>query len=255
MQQLYPQPVQTVDVEAVYAADQRPAPPDRPWVLANMVSSVDGATALDGVSGPLGGAADRFVFAAIRAVPDAILVAGGTVRSERYGPPRLSEASQRRRSERGQRRLPRLAIVTGSLRLDFDAELFRVAPRQTMIFTAASAPAGLRARAEQVAEVVETGDYTVDIGWALRRLRDAGVTTLLSEGGPSLLGQLVEGDFLDEICLTSAPLLVGGDSKRIVAGARPEPRRLRLDRVLAEDGVLFYRYLRDRRQGNSSAGI
>lgn len=255
MRQLYPQPAESVDVEAVYESDHRPAPPGRPWVLANMVSSVDGATALEGVSGPLGGPADRLVFAAIRAICDVILVGGGTVRSEGYGPPRLSETSQLRRSERGQPRLPRLAIVTGSLQLDFDAELFRVGPEQTIIFTAASAPADRRVRAEQAAEVVETGREAVDIGSALRWLREKGTTTVLTEGGPSLLGQLVEHDLLDEICVTSAPLLAGGDSKRMVAGARPEPRHLRLDRVLSEDGVLFHRYLRDRSQGNNSAGI
>ena len=66
-------------------APRRP-PTGRPWVLVNMVASIDGATAVDGRSGGLGGPGDKAVFHALRAVADVILVGAGTVRAEHYGP-------------------------------------------------------------------------------------------------------------------------------------------------------------------------
>src|ERR1700722_18281627 len=61
----------------------------RPWVRANMVASVDGAAALEGRSGGLGGAADRKLFHVLRSLADVVLVGGGTARAEKYKPARL----------------------------------------------------------------------------------------------------------------------------------------------------------------------
>ena len=46
----------------------------RPWVIVNFVTSVDGATTIDGASTRLGDDDDMAVFQALRAVPDVILV-------------------------------------------------------------------------------------------------------------------------------------------------------------------------------------
>jgi riboflavin biosynthesis pyrimidine reductase len=67
---------------------------------------------------------------------------------------------------------------------------------------------------------------------------------VLSEGGPSLNGQLLAAGLVDELCLSLAPLLAGGESARIAHGAAPPtPARMRLARVLEEDGMLFLRYV------------
>ncbi len=50
-----------MDPVAAYHDPERPAPGARPWVLVNMVASVDGATAVDGRSGLLGGDAEAGV--------------------------------------------------------------------------------------------------------------------------------------------------------------------------------------------------
>jgi riboflavin biosynthesis pyrimidine reductase len=47
----------------------------RPSVRLNMIASVDGATALAGASGGLGGAADRRLFSLLRSLADTVLVA------------------------------------------------------------------------------------------------------------------------------------------------------------------------------------
>ncbi len=56
------------------------AGPGRPWVRANMIESADGAAAVDGLSGGLGGPADREVFGLLRALAGVILVGAGTAR-------------------------------------------------------------------------------------------------------------------------------------------------------------------------------
>jgi len=51
-----------------------------------MIASIDGVTAVAGLSGGLGGPADQALFAVLRSQADIVLVAAGTVRGEHYGP-------------------------------------------------------------------------------------------------------------------------------------------------------------------------
>lgn len=243
VRQLLPDPRPSVDVEDVYAADARAPGPDRPWVLLNMVAGVDGATAVGGRSGDLGGPGDRLVFGALRGVPDVILVAAGTVRAEDYGPPRPSTAQQARRAARGQQPFPRIAIVTSRLDLALDRPLFTDSPTKPIVITDANADAARVAAVREVAEVLVCGDRRVDLRAAITALRPyAGV--VLCEGGPSLNGELVAADLVDEICLSVGPTLVGGESARIVHGPEITPVPLVLQRVLEHDGALFLRYTR-----------
>lgn len=245
VRQLLPHPDDDVDVVAAYAGDARPAPASRPWVLVNMVASADGATAVDGRSGALGGPVDRAAFTAIRAVPDVILVAAGTARAEGYGPPRTPPALQDQRRARGQAAKPRIAIVTRRVDLDLGAELFADPASRCLVLVPEDTAAERLAAVATVADVVAAGDGGVDLAACLGHLHDAGVRTVLAEGGPSLLGQLVAADLVDELCLTLSPALVAGGSARIVhgpdlpGGLAP----LRLERVLEQDGTLLLRYV------------
>jgi riboflavin biosynthesis pyrimidine reductase len=247
------------DLAEIYGADSRPPQDDRPWVLGNMIASVDGAaTDPAGRSGGLGGPADRQVFMAIRAVADIVLAGAGTVRTERYGPARLPPSLEEARLARGQSARPRIAVVTRSLALDLDLPLFREATdedRPLVVTTTAGmdrvrSAGGATATQDlaMVAEIVVAGDRSVDWGTALRALRaTARAGVLLVEGGPNTIGQVVAADLLDELCLTVSPQLVGAGGPRIVNGVDWDaPRRLALDRVMANDDFLFIRYLRVR---------
>ena len=188
-------------------------------------STVDGATAINGRSGGLGGPADKKVFAAIRAVADVILVGAGTVRAENYGPPSVPA---------------RLAIVTAKLDLAPDARVFSNGYRPIIVTTEDSDPER-RAALETVADVVLAGRGHVDLKAALRHFEGV----VLCEGGPSLNGQLLADALVDELCLSLAPLLASGESSRIARGPDlAEPVRLRLARILEEDEILFLRYVR-----------
>lgn len=244
MRQLLPVEVADVDPVAAYLAAERPAPADRPWVVVGMVSSLDGATAVEGRSGPLGGPADRIVFRAVRAIADVILVAAGTARTERYGPVRLGEEARAARAAAGRSGMPGLAVVTASLDLDV-AALAGDGPRP-IVYTTDHVDPARRAAAEAVADVRVAGRERVDVRRALADLRSDGVGVVVCEGGPSLNGALVDADVVDEWCVTLAPAVAGGDSPRLVAGAAPlgAPRPLRLAQLLTDDGVLFGRWVR-----------
>jgi len=246
VRQLLPTPGD-VDPIAAYLAAPRPTPPDRPWVAMSMVSSLDGATAVHGRSGPLGGEPDRAVFRAVRAVADAVLVAAGTVRTEGYGPVRLAAATRAARIVAGRSdTAPRLVVVSASLDVDLDRAA--EGPVRPLVLTTADADPGRRRTVEARAEVRAHGTGQVDLSAALAGLRADGVEVVVCEGGPTLNRALVADDLVDEWCVTLAPTIAGGASRRVVDGA-PEvgdAQPLDLVSLLEEDGVLLGRWVRRR---------
>jgi riboflavin-specific deaminase-like protein len=245
---LLPEPLpEPVDGPARYQADQRGGFAHRPWVLLNMVASLDGAIAIEGRSGGLGGDSDRAVFLALRTCADVIVVGAGTARAEDYGPPQISADDRARRVERGQAPVPRLAVVTASLRLDPTSRLFADPERRPIVVTTSDAPVDQRRVLAEVADIVEAGLGRVDVRAMLGALRAGGAEVALCEGGPTLNGQLAAEGMVDEVCLTISPLLVGGHSPRLADSSEAGlVAAMRLDRLLEDDGSLFLRYVRDR---------
>jgi riboflavin biosynthesis pyrimidine reductase len=93
--------------------------------------------------------------------------------------------------------------------------------------------------------VVRSGpDGPADLAALLRELRGEGVGAVLCEGGPRLHGALWSAGLVDELLLTIAPKLSGGDAPRIVEGALPGVEELELAWLLEQDGELFARYRR-----------
>jgi riboflavin biosynthesis pyrimidine reductase len=189
----------------------RPRLGGRPWVLANMVVGLDGSLAWNGRVGSLSSGSDRSLFVRLRGLADGVMVGAGTVRAEGYGPVNLPEAARAARAAAGRAEVPPLLVVSRSLDLDWDGPLFTSgnAPLPVVI-TAASAPAEAMARATERADVVVAGDARVDLGLALEALHERGMQVVLTEGGPTLLAELVSGGLLDELCLTLTPVF-GGD--------------------------------------------
>lgn len=249
MRRLYPRPeghAVEVDAQTAYCDVAREAPQGRPWVVLDMIASVDGATAAEGRSGGLGGTADRAVFRSLRAAADVILVGSGTFSAEGYGPPRLGSDLQAARRGRGQPPQPRIAVVTGRLGLDLSAPFFTDSPARPIVVTAASADPARRDAATAVADVLVCGPGPrIDLAAAMADLAGTGVAVVLCEGGPTLNADLMAAGLVDEICLSVSPMVVGGTSHRIVADAAlAAPVALELAHVLEEDGFLFLRYLR-----------
>lgn len=243
MQQLLPVPAD-VDPAEAHGSAQRPVSPGRPWVLLNMVTTLDGATAVDGVSGALGGDADHAVFVAIRAVGDVILAGAATVRAENYGPPRTPAARQVERLARGQQAVPRIAVVTRSLDLDPTTPLFTEAVERPLIYTVEGADQARWAALAEVADVVAVGTDDVDMAAMAEHLASTGARTVVVEGGPVINGQLLAAGLVDELNITLAPVLAGGSSHRLTHGADPGDHEMTLAHLWTADDVLLARYVR-----------
>lgn len=248
VRQILPTLLEAVDIPALYRADERPPPSDRPWILANMVTSVDGATAVDGLSGKLGGDGDKAVFRAVRALADAIVVGAGTAVAENYGPPVLSPDLIATRVASGQTPLPRIVVVSNTLRSfsNFGTRLFTTDGFRPTVITSGAAPPEQVEAMRSVADVEVIGSAEVDLSAMFAKLRADGIMRALVEGGPTLNGHLLAADLLDEVVLTFAPALASGRSNRFAINESATLHQLRLVRVLEADSHLFFRYVRDR---------
>lgn len=243
MQQLLPEPAD-IDPAEAHGSASRPHPSRRPWLLLNMVTTIDGATTVDGVSGALGGDADQAVFSAIRAVGDVILAGAATVRAEGYGPPRTPPTRQAERTARGQQPFPRIAVVTRSLDLDPTTPLFTEAVERPLVYTVERADETKRAALAEVAEVVTIGADDVDMVVMAEHLYGTGARTVVVEGGPVINGQLLDAGMIDELNLTLAPVMGGGSSYRVAHGADPGHHEMVLAHLWMADSVLLARYVR-----------
>ena len=219
MRRLLPDFADAVELADAYAEPARRRRRDRPWVIVNMIASLDGAIALGERSGGLSGPADQRVFAHLRDVADIIVVGAGTARAERYGPPKRPGL--------------RIGVVTRRAVLDWTLPLFTSGAG--FVITSEDAPA-------VAVDSVRAGHGEVDLVAVLGQL-DGDV--VLCEGGPTLNGDLLAVNAIDEWCLTVAPMLAGGDAGRAAVSAREHPVGFRIVHLLTEDGFLFVRALRD----------
>jgi len=220
--------------------------PDRLWVKANFVASVDGAVTAEGKSAGLSGAADRLVFTVLRSLADVVVAGAGTVRAERYRQAQPREVWQQLRA--GRPEAPPIAVVTRRLEVDLSERLFGHGPglARTIVITTELAGEDRLREASRVADVVVAGRETVPAKAAVDALVARGHRKILVEGGPTLLGQLAAEHLLDELCLTLSPVLEGGHAAgRLTARRGPtELTAMRLASVLEDDGFLLSRYIR-----------
>jgi riboflavin-specific deaminase-like protein len=228
-----------------------PARAGRPYVLLNMISTADGRATLGGRSGTISDPADRELFHELRATVDGVMAGAGTVRVERYGRIIASQEQRLARVERGLSEEPIACIVSGGVALDPDIPLLTEPQAHVVIVTssAASLPATGRPTA-QIDYVRAERDGRLDLPAAFAELRERfAIETLLCEGGPHLNTQLLGAGLVDELFLSFAPTLAGGDPTggqaplRILAGPELDPpAALDLLGVLESESELFLRY-------------
>ncbi len=107
--------------------------------------------------------------------------------------------------------------------------------------TCEAAPADRLLAARKVAEVVVAGDSVVSPARMVDALVALGHRRLLCEGGPTLLAMVAADGVLDELCLTIAPTLVAGPSRRILDGPLLDPApKMALTQLLQDDDDLLY---------------
>jgi riboflavin biosynthesis pyrimidine reductase len=229
------------DLAELYAVPA-PAQGRSVWLRLNFVTTLDGAIqGPDGRSGTINNETDTLVFALQRALADVVLAGAGTVRAEGYTPATIRPRLVPLREAVGLSGNPPVAVVTASGQIG-DALLNDPA---TIVLTTSSGAAKLAGRS---ARVLECGEVMVDLGTAVAALADLGYRRVVCEGGGRLAGALVATGQVDELCLTWASLLRGGDPQRLL-GDQPltemvsaRPAGLLIDGA----GYLLGRWLLDR---------
>ena len=242
---------------------------DRPTLLVNFVTTLDGVVALGAGEEPGGGVIsgffepDRFVMALLRAVADVLFVGAGTIAgtsshqwtAEHLEPDLAAEFARWRRSL-GLAAKPTTVIVTGSgdVRLGRRGVedpsipvIFATTERGAIVLSARELPPHARV------EVAGSGTSLspADLATFLERFRGQ---VVLSEGGPHLFGDLVMGDAADELYLTVAPQIIGRPDPSLgrlglVEGIGLDPYQARwfeLRSVKRASDHLFLRYRRRR---------
>jgi riboflavin biosynthesis pyrimidine reductase len=211
-------------VVAAHVALPEWRPTDRAFVRLNMISSADGGTAVDGLSGGLGNRDDHAVFAALRAHADGVVVGLGTVVAEHYRvpePPHLQ-----------------VYVVSDTNDVSAAADLF-ASGRATLVVPTSVGPAP-----EGVPEIRAGDGAFVDLPTLMAALSGK---VLVAEGGPTLAGLLAAHGLIDEFFVTIAPRVIGGQSARVAHGPDADACLWELEHgFVDDDGFLFLRYCRVR---------
>ena len=243
MRRLLPGPAEDLDdaglVEAYRLGSGRS-------LRVNFVGSLDGAVTVGGVSEGLGSPGDKRLFRILRALADVVLVGHGTAAAEDYRPVAPSSIVGLLRTELGRPPAAPIAVVSRRASLDPASRLVVGAAAPTLMVTCGAADAARRdALAAAGVRVLVCGDDDVDLPAALDALAGLGHEQVLCEGGPQLLRAALTAGLVDELDLSIAPALVGGES-RLLDAALGRVARLELRQLLEEDGVLFTRYAVER---------
>lgn len=213
-------------LESAYGGDLSiPLRAGRPTLISNFVSTLDGVTSYNTPEATGGGeisghfGPDRFVMGLLRALADVVLVGAGTVRADPTGAWTPSSVDSDRAPEFAalRRRLglvpnPLTATVTGSGAVDLRHPGLADPAVRVVVITTAAGEAVLRRQAvPDHVDIRSIGDRVTADG-VVRSLGSDGAELVLCEGGPHLLGQLLEAGTVDEMFLTVAPQLAGRSS-------------------------------------------
>lgn len=212
-------------------------------VRTNMVSTLTGSATMNHVSEDMGNDTDRQLFAALRNWADVVLVGAQTVRAEDYsGVAPVTD---------GSRPAP-IAVPSRSLDFDITSDFFTdfTTPPILLVSHSSWDDQELAQRIATIesagAEVCDAGEGTVQNYISV--LKDRGFKRVLCEGGPGMIGQLVDIDAIDQMYLTLDPhLSTGVETPMATFQGEHSHRRMQLENVAADhDGTVFLRYSRAR---------
>jgi len=259
------------ELKKLYGGDlQFAARQDRPHVVGNFVSSLDGVVSF-AIPGKSGGGeisgfnkVDRFIMGLLRASADAVMVGSGTLKDTpsqhlwiaEHTSPEARELYARYRQEMLHKPEPPMnVIVSRSGNVDLQKAVFRTPGLTALIITSSDgsdvlAKNGVAALDSVQVRVVEgPGGRSAPLATLRLLQNEFAVKMLLHEGGPGLFGEFVAQGCMDELFLTIAPQLVGRDQKHqrpgLIAGVEFLPATapwLNLASVKQSGDHLYLRY-------------
>jgi riboflavin biosynthesis pyrimidine reductase len=203
---------------------------ERPYVISNFVSTLDGVVSY-GMKGHAEGStisgsdpADRFIMGLLRASADAIMVGARTVQDSSPQSLWIPEFTYREakglytdyRLESLRKPVyPLLVVVSGSGNLELNRAIFQTPGVSTIVMTTSEGrDTLLKAGAAKLSTVqIHALDATDGVLAPQAMLRilfaEHGIRRLLHEGGPSLFGQFMAAEEVDELFLTLSPQIAG----------------------------------------------
>lgn len=197
-----------------------------------MVATVDGRAAFNGSAVGIGSSADKHLMRELRAEADVVLHGAGTVRADPLSA-RVPHDMIPQRIAAGLTEQPLGAIVTRSGNLPAEHPYYESA---TVIYVVGDHDVPVRKSTVEVKHISSVSDICSD-------LRARGVRRVLCEGGPTLNTALFKAGLVDEIFLTVAPKLIGGeDPLTIVKGSSLGVIHLELRSLVELHGELFLKY-------------
>jgi riboflavin biosynthesis pyrimidine reductase len=197
-------------------------PPDRPYVLLNMVMSVDGKAVVEGTEQGIGSKIDQRLMRELRVNADVVLNGASTLRasgtSSRLGDEKLEAI----RLERGKPRSPVAAVLSRSANLPLDRLFFTARDFEAIVYVSDRAPQDAVGAVRATGRPVQQLPAGNEIPAMLRHMRDElDASVLLVEGGPTVNFEMFDLGLIDELFLTLGPVVVGGkDTLSIVEGPR-----------------------------------
>jgi riboflavin biosynthesis pyrimidine reductase len=197
------------------------------WVRLNLIGSVDGSAAgSDGTSDTLTNPVDRRILRTLRGLADAVVVGAASVRAEGYYVPRSAA----------------LAVVTGSG--DLSGNRIRTSGERgplVVLCPSAAVDTVRRTLGETPALILEvpSAGGRMTPREILRILTREGYSSIVCEGGPSLAAQFLQDGVLDEICLTTSPV-VGGTALPLFGGVALDETALTLTQLLVDERSFLY---------------
>ena len=215
------------------------APPDRPYLGVNMVSSLDGKATLDWRTKGLSSEVDRRLFHHLRTQADAVMVGAGTARAERYG--RITKNDELRQKRVNEGLVPDALAVVVSGRLDLPPDLPLLNEPDQRVVIATGSDEELPGLEGEV-EYARVGD---DLPRLMAYLKERhGVRSVLCEGGPTLNSFLFAADLVDELFLTLNPKVIGGAAALTIVAGRElvEPLEPGLVSIAEVDSELYTRW-------------
>jgi riboflavin-specific deaminase-like protein len=240
VRRLLPDTAETSVAEQLAGLDLKSlAHEERPYLILNFATTLDGRAAIGGHSGSIGSTTDTEMLQRLRTRVDAVMIGAGTMRAERYGRMVSNPDLRAYRERSGLAHDPLAVIVSNRFELPWDAGLFTDGGGRIVIFTASEQEPPETSTPVTVVRHPEGVDLDAALGW-LRKER--GIGSVLCEGGPTLHGRLREAGLADELFLTIAPKIAGGEGPRILEGALADVDQVELAWLLESESELFARY-------------